>query len=244
MSSLNSANQQWQMLVFERFMEILQTPYGNFPAIWNLANAINDAESLKQIGELLSHHPTAKYAFHNRLLLGTIDVQQLHSLPKDTLGYAYAEHMLSNGFSPIQLPAIEHDYDYLMVHLTETHDIWHVVINADTSMAGEIQLQAFVAAQLQISRFSLAMLAKNLLKTAVEDLDLAEQHMDALTTGWLMGKQAEPLFGIQWNTLWEKPLAQLQTQWNILLDIPTTLGPARSTSNNSRNYVNFFEVST
>ena len=129
-------------------------------------------------------------------------------------------------------------------HLTETHDIWHVVINADTSMAGEIQLQAFVAAQLQISRFSLAMLAKNLLKTAVEDLDLAEQHMDALTTGWLMGKQAEPLFGIQWNTLWEKPLAQLQTQWNILLDIPTTLGPARSTSNNSRNYVNFFEVST
>ena len=63
---------------------------------------------------------------------------------------------------------------------------------------------------------------------------------DSISKPW----QAQPLFGIQWNTLWEKPLAQLQTQWNILLDIPTTLGPARSTSNNSRNYVNFFEVST
>jgi len=232
MSSVNLVNQQWQMLVFERFMEILKTPYGNFPAMWNLANAINDAESLKQIVELLSQHPTAKDAFHKRLLLGTIDLQQLHSLPKNTLGYAYAEHMLGNGLKPIQPQAINHDYDYLMVHLTETHDIWHVVTNTDTSIAGEIQLQAFVTAQLHISRFSLAMLAKNLLKTAVEDLDLAEQRMDALTKGWLMGKQAKPLFGIQWHTLWEKPLAQLQTQYNILLDIPATSVSAMSTSNN------------
>ena len=209
------------MLVFERFMEILKTPYGNFQAIWNLVDAINDAESLKQIVELLSRYPTAKYAFDKRLVLGTIDLQQLHSLPKEP-GYAYAEHMLSNSLKPLQTQEIEHNYDYLMVHLTKTHDIWHIIINPDISMAGEIQLQAFVAVQLQSSGFSLAMLAKSLLKTAVEDLDLAEQRIDALTKGWLMSKQAKPLFGIQWNTLWEKPLAQLQTQWNILLEIPAT----------------------
>lgn len=215
MSEIDSVNQQWKKAVFERFIEILKSPYGDFQAIWNLANAINDTESLKQVVEMLSHHPTAKSAFQNRQLVGAIDLEQLHNLPIQTLGHTYADHMLRNGLKPIQPQAIANDYDYLMVHLTETHDIWHVVINADTSMAGETKLQAFVAAQLQFSRFSLAMLAKNLLKTAVEDLDLAEPFMDALAEGWLIGKQSQPLFGMQWETLWEMPLVQLRSQWNI-----------------------------
>ncbi len=61
----------------------------------------------------------------------------------------------------------------------------------------------------------LALLAKNLLKTALEDLELCEEHLNALTTGWKMGKQAQPLFGIRWNTLWETPLSELQAQFNL-----------------------------
>lgn len=57
------------MLVFERFMEILNSPYRNCQAIWNLANAINDAESLNKMVELLSRHPTAKNAFQERQCL-------------------------------------------------------------------------------------------------------------------------------------------------------------------------------
>jgi ubiquinone biosynthesis protein Coq4 len=83
-------------------------------------------------------------------------------------------------------------------------------------MAGETKLQAFVAAQLRASRFSFAMLAKNLLKAAVEDLNLAEQLIDALTEGWRLDKQAQPLFGVQWNSLWNIPLIDLQAEWNIL----------------------------
>ncbi|MEP0900333.1 Coq4 family protein [Leptolyngbya subtilissima AS-A7] len=152
------------------------------------------------------------------MLLGAIDLKQLHSLPAETLGYAYSDHLLRNSLNPIQSQTVENDYDYLIAHLAEVHDIWHVVINADTSMAGETKLQAFVAAQLRASRFSFAMLAKNLLKAAVEDLDLAEQLMDALTEGWRMGKQAYPLFGMQWNTLWDIPLVKLQAKWNLLPD--------------------------
>jgi ubiquinone biosynthesis protein COQ4 len=193
----------------------LKAPYGDFQAIWNLANAINDPESLKRTIELLCLHPLAKYAFQNRLRIGMIDFQQLHCLPQETLGYAYSDHMLRNSLTPITSSMVESDYEYLMVHLTEVHDIWHIIIGADTSMAGETKLQAFVAAQLRSSRFSFAMLAKNLLKAAVEDLNLAEQLMDALTQGWLIGKQAQPIFGMQWNTLWDTPLIQLQAKWNI-----------------------------
>ena len=40
--------------------------------------------------------------------------------------------------------------------------------------------------------------------------------MDALTEGWLMAKQAKPLFGIQWNTLWETPLEDVRNSLNIV----------------------------
>jgi len=213
---LDEPDSQWKMQVFERFLQILKAPYGDFQAIWNLANAVNDEAGFRRTIEWLSVHPSANNAIQNRLRLGVIDLQQLHSLPAETLGYAYSDHLLRNGLNPIQSQMVEDEYDYLIVHLTEVHDIWHVVINADTSMAGETKLQAFVAAQLRTSRFSLAMLAKNLLKTAVEELDLAEQLMDALTEGWRLGKQAHLLFGVQWNTLWDIPLIELQDKWNVL----------------------------
>lgn len=149
--------------------------------------------------------------------MGALDLQQLHSLSVDTLGYAYSDHLLRHDLNPIQSKFVDSESDYLFLHLTEVHDIWHVVINADITMEGETKLQAFVASQLQSFRFAYAMLAKNLLKTSVEDLELVGSLMDALTEGWLLGKQAHQLFGVQWNTLWHRPLVDLQRELKILL---------------------------
>ena len=63
----------------------------------------------------------------------------------------------------------------------------------------------------------MVLLAKNLLKTAIEDMDLCSQHMEAVVRGWIMGQQAQPLFGVPWNTLWEKPLEEIRTELNIRL---------------------------
>jgi len=54
-----------------------------------------------------------------------------------------------------------------------------------------------------------------LLKTAIYEVELSEQIMDGLTQGWIMGKRAKPLFGIQWNKLWSTPLADLRTSLNL-----------------------------
>lgn len=210
------ANQTWKDCLLEAFVDTVKAPYGDFSAIGRLITATQDFESLQQIVEVLSHYPQAQYAFQERLTLGDIDLQKLQYLSPITFGYAYAEHMLGNGLKPIKMQVNGDSCNYVITHLTETHDIWHVITGCDTSMEGEIQLQAFVAAQLKFSRFSLAMLAKNLLKTAIDAIDLAEQRLDAITWGWTIGKQARPLFGVQWNTLWNMPLEQLRTQFNIL----------------------------
>ncbi|OKH36777.1 hypothetical protein NIES2101_36860 [Calothrix sp. HK-06] len=75
MSIHTNTNKQREIKVFDSFLEILKVPYGDFQAIWNLANAINDVESLKQTVEWLSQHPTAKYAFQNRLVLESVDLE-------------------------------------------------------------------------------------------------------------------------------------------------------------------------
>lgn len=212
---MTDTNHQWERLALEGFIEITQAPYATFESIGKLYNTLNDAESVKQMIDYLSRYEPAKQALQNRPSVGEIDLQSLHQLPEQTLGYQYADHMIRNAIAPIQLPVPENEHAYLLTHIVETHDIWHVVTGFDTSMAGEIALQTFVAAQLHASRFSLAMLAKNLLKTAIEEIELAEQRLNALTAGWIAGKQAHCLVGIEWNLFWKTPLDQLRTQLNL-----------------------------
>lgn len=215
MNTLENAKQQREALILERFAELVKAPYGDFSRIGQLSDVLDDAETLKTIGEFLASSPQGKLALQQRPLLGKVDLQQLHQLPKNTLGYIYANHMIEHGFTPPPVPHTVDEHSFPGVHLLETHDIWHVVTGCDTDKAGEIQLQGFYTAQIDQSRVFLALLAKNLLKTAIEDIDLSEQHMSALVRGWTLGKEAKPLFGIEWNKLWEKPLDELRGELNL-----------------------------
>jgi ubiquinone biosynthesis protein COQ4 len=209
-------DQSQETAILESFLELVKSPYGDFAAIGNLSHVLNDSATLQKIVAFLSLTPQGKQAFVDRPLLGKIDLQQLHQLPNHTLGYVYADHMLSNGLTPPSVKEIANDpFVFLGAHIGETHDIWHVVTGCDTKKPGEVQLEAFYTAQLGPDRLFLALVAKNLLKTAMYEVELCEQIMDGLTQGWMMGKRAKPLFGIQWNRLWETPLRDVQTSLNI-----------------------------
>jgi ubiquinone biosynthesis protein COQ4 len=76
-------------------------------------------------------------------------------------------------------------------------------------------LQAFCIAQLNRSRFWLALLTKNLLKASIYNIEAADGYMTALTSGWIMGKTAQPLFGVDWISMWELPLDRVRASLNI-----------------------------
>ena len=208
--------QSQETSILESFLQLVKTPYGNFADIGRLSHFINDQATNQNIIAFLSLSPTGKQAFVDKPLLGKIDLELLHQLPNYTLGYRYADHMLRNGLNPLPINVVVSDpMNFLSVHIAETHDIWHVVTGSDTDKAGEVQLEAFYTAQITPDRLFLALLAKNILKTAMYDVELCDQIMDGLTQGWMMGKRAKPLFGIQWNKLWETPLAEIQASLNI-----------------------------
>lgn len=215
MSDSINAKQQWEQSLLSSFLDMVRASDGDFAVIDQMARASSDSESFQLMVKRLSRHPQGKKAFENRLSLGAIDLEQLRKLSDNTLGRIYAEHMFYNQLKPLQAKPAENEHHFLAAHITETHDIWHVVTGTKTDILGEIQLEAFYVAQLEVSRFWLALLAKNLLKSVVYDIETSTQYMEALTKGWLMGKKAEPLFGIDWNTSWETPIEQVRTSLNI-----------------------------
>jgi ubiquinone biosynthesis protein COQ4 len=216
MNLLTSIKQNWQFLVTGyRFIRLVQAPYGDFTGIGKLSDVINTPEKLKQTIKFLSSHDQGRTALKEHPRLGDINLQHLHQLPSNTLGYLYADHLIKNGLTPPSVPETVDDYSFPAVHLLETHDIWHVVTGCDTTKAGEIELEAFYTAQIYPSPTFLALLAKNLMKTAIEDIELCSEHMNALARGWTRGNLAKPLFGIQWNTKWEVPVEQLRAELNL-----------------------------
>ena len=213
---IETVNQPQETAILESFLELVKSPYGDFAAIGKLSHVLNNPATLQKIVAFLSLTPEGKQAFVDRPLLGKIDLDQLYQLPNHTLGYVYASHMIRNELTPPPVKEVANDpFIFLGVHLGETHDIWHVVTGCDTDKPGEVKLEAFYTAQLVPDRLFLALLAKNLLKTAMYEVELCEQIMDGLTQGWMMGKRTKPLFGIEWNKLWETPLKDLQTSLKI-----------------------------
>lgn len=217
MRSPDELGQAWQDGVLESIIDLGRAPDGDFASIGKLLNAVREPHGMQKVVEFLSSTPQGKQAFEKRPRLGNVNLQKLYCLPTNTLGYAYAKHMLENSLKPLQTGQVENDYQFLGAHITETHDIWHIVTGCDINLLGELQLEAFYVAQLYATRFWLALLAKNLLKAVVYDIEVSTQYMEAIATGWLMAKQAKPLFGTEWNQLWEKPLEKVRTSLNIVL---------------------------
>jgi ubiquinone biosynthesis protein COQ4 len=205
----------WQQSLLASFVNITEAKDGDFEAIDRLMADSADQKSLDLTVQYLAQYPHSKMALSNRLPLGAIDLNTLHQLPTDTLGYHYADHMLSNQLQHLVVQPAANEYEFIDTHIRETHDIWHVVTGSPVHMLGEIQLQAFCIAQLQLSRFWMALLTKNLLKSLIYDIEVADKYMMALTNGWTMGKAADCLFGVDWSSLWATPIEQVRSSLNI-----------------------------
>jgi ubiquinone biosynthesis protein COQ4 len=205
----------WQEAAIASVISLAKAPDGDFSVINKLAHVMAEPNSLQAMFDYLTSLPEGKRAFLERPRIGTVDLLTLAQLPADSFGYAYAQHMLANHLNPIQAGPVETDLQYLGAHITETHDIWHVITGCNTNILGEIQLESFYVAQLQATRFWLALLTKNLLKAVVYDIEASSQYMEAICQGWQLGKQAKPLFGMPWQQLWSEPLKTIQANLNL-----------------------------
>lgn len=217
-----SASSAWEEELLSSFLAMVKAKDGDFQVLTKLDHATRDQESFVLMHRKLLAEPGVEEAFQKKALLGRTDFAELHKLPTNTLGYLYADHMIRNQLNQLKplndktAADTTDDYRFMALHLGETHDIWHVISNSDTTILGEIKVAAFSAAQIHTSRFWFALLSKNILKATLYDIESATIYLDIATTGWVMGRRAKSIFGVDWREWWTTPIDEVRQAFGVV----------------------------
>jgi ubiquinone biosynthesis protein Coq4 len=177
--------------------------------------------------ELVSHlkrDPRTAEAVRARRPFGPIVLAELEALPPGTLGRVFADHCRSRNLDPnlIHVPPSD-EIGWVLNHLYQTHDVWHVVTGWDNDLPGEVGLGTFYAGQFGSPAFFGYMLALILLNVVLRRSDLGAV-MAAMSEGYQAGQRAAPLFGVAWDELWEVPIEEIRSRFEVdpaRIDDPT-----------------------
>jgi ubiquinone biosynthesis protein Coq4 len=144
-----------------------------------------------------------------------IDLGALARMREGTLGRVFAEHCRARGINPnLGYIPPESDVDWMLHHIALTHDVWHVVTGWGNDLTGETGLGGFYMGQLGAPAFFGYLIGLLSLSTALRRRSFQE-FMEAVTTGYEMGKRAEPLVGVDWSTLWDVPLGDVRARFGL-----------------------------
>ena len=166
--------------------------------------------------ELLKESPQAKAALQERAVAGPIILEELESLPHGTLGQVFAEHCRNRGLNPnlVNIP-LEVESDWLLNHLFQSHDIWHVITGWANDEVGEVGLAGFYCGQLRCPPFFIFLFSLIMLKKVWRRDDQISEHISAFNTGYQSGCAAKPLFGLDWSQHWDVPLKDLRRRFYV-----------------------------
>jgi ubiquinone biosynthesis protein Coq4 len=143
---------------------------------------------------------------------------ELSALPPGTLGHEYARFLRENNLSLSYFPLVPNETPagYLLRRIRETHDIWHVIVDFDTTRPGEIGILAFGLAQFRSPVAALISGAAFVVTLSREPEKLGEM-MDAFIQGYERGRRARFLLPLKLEEMWSQPLARLRRDLGLPL---------------------------
>ncbi len=166
----------------------------------------------EEVVDTLHRDPRTAAALRARRPCEPIDLDALARLPEGTLGRVLADHCRARGLNPnLGYIPPESEVDWVLHHIALTHDIWHVATGWGNDEIGEYGLGAFYLGQLAAPPFFAFLLALVTLSTVFRRRSVVEL-MEAIVAGYEMGKRAQPLFGVDWPSLWDVPLAEVRAR--------------------------------
>ena len=163
------------------------------------------------------------YAEQRAIDSHTVDLEALAKLPAGTLGHAYATFMTSHGLTPNVFDGSPEEVRdphaaYVVQRMRQTHDLWHVVTNAQTDPAGEIALQAFTYAQSGAPSSALLAAAGSL-----RSLRHTRAVLHDALAMYKIGRDAERLSLFAWEDHWTTPLTEVRRLLGLPID-PAPVG--------------------
>lgn len=144
----------------------------------------------------------------------TIDLTELLQLPEQTLGGAYARHMLKQGFDPQEfIHPDEPREDWVNRRAAIAHDVHHMITGFDATPVGEYGLAAFSLVQYWdlLNVFVLSFLPLFVLS----DWRSAPRLLATTLSGFRMGFACRPIFAYPFEANWNQPLTEVRKTLGI-----------------------------
>lgn len=185
-------------------------------AVFGVVSALRKLGLLEEEHKRLISQAENRDVFKNRKMLGTVDLQGLRQLPAGTLGRIYADHMFDNKLDPnfYEVVEIDDDSSYVVMRMRQTHDLWHAITGFDTTVEGELALQAFMMAQMH-TPLAPFLIGGQLIVYGLRNPMGAREIMEKTAQGWLLGKKSKSIFAIDWESHWATPISDLRSAYNI-----------------------------
>lgn len=145
-----------------------------------------------------------------------IDLAALQQLPPDTLGGAYARHMIAHGFNVDAFADPERGTKFER-RLGIAHDVQHIITGFDTSPVGEYGLAAFLLVQYRdlLNVFVLSWVPWS----AIGNPQRIPQLVKALWRGFMGGWRSAPLAAYPFENNWHKSLAEVRQELEIAVEL-------------------------
>lgn len=188
----------------------------DFHYLAHLSRSLIGTEAQVSMIQVLKEDPDCAALIEERYLPSYYDLHVLLKFPTDSLGYAYANKLMNTElYSDLYSDIFVNDeVSYVEARLGQTHDIWHFLTGFDTSIEGEIGLQAFYLAQFPYPLASM-LIANTLVRYTLIESQNLPILLAEIEKGWKLGKQAKPLFPKKWEKAWDRPIADLRQELNI-----------------------------
>ncbi len=183
-----------------------------------------DEDALKGFDTMALATPVAGEMLKERYLSPTPDVAYLRTLPDGTLGKEFERYLTQNDLDANLLresafiPAHRErgdDVGYLAERGFQLHDMFHVLTGFDTTPLGEVRVVSFTVAQTP-APYPAMIIASRPLQMVLYKPELLPAVMDAITDGWALGRKAKPLMSVHWEEYWERPLAELRREHDLV----------------------------
>jgi ubiquinone biosynthesis protein Coq4 len=149
-----------------------------------------------------------------------IELAALVQLPADTLGGAYARHMIAQGFDPETFITDGAGENWLRQRMAISHDIYHIYTGFDASPVGEFGVAAYTLVQY---RDLLNVFVLSFVPLSLTNPLWTMPLLRAMVRGFRMGMRGRAAIAYPAELNWATPLAVVRQD----LGLGTFFSPSR-----------------
>lgn len=188
------------------------------------------ADAIDRYTAAIEQHPEQGPLAAQGWLADPMPLARLQACPPGSLGAAWHDFIVANGLVE-QLAQGYRDYHdslasagvldrlppvlaHKVLRGYQTHDLHHVLTGFPATPLGELGLQAFQLAQTQFPYASM-WIAVITAHMTFQDPLLIRPGMDAIATGWQLGRRTRSIQYVAFEALIEEPLAEIRLRWGI-----------------------------